>query len=323
MEGLLGSQMGGPVDTLIATRHKFVYDAQEQIIEEERYNRFFGPWQAEARILRSYTANGDVLTEENFYWIGQWEASDFARYSYNSQNEPDSLTFYFWNGQSYEPGGRYIDVSWYDWNEVLPMTYIEQEYQGATWVNSYRFSYTYQLHNSYVGDEDEWDGQAWQLYGREKASFDSYGRETFSEYATLQNGIWEIFYGSQSDYDYDANGSLVAEEHDYYDTDSVAYIPYSRIEYQDFVLDRQTAETQTQMEIWPVPAHDVLNLRFSSTTNASTNYTILDLQGKTWQHGTLPGSKTHNISLPDMPKGIYLLKVQQNQEAITRKFLIF
>lgn len=325
LSGTISSFMGGPLDTLVASRTRYTYDAQGQITEQIFESFWLGNWSIDFRYVYTYTGSGEPLTESGYTWNGSaWEADDLVEYSYNAQGLPDSLFISFWDGSAYEAEARFVDVLWHDYSKELVLSYIEESSgnNGISWEKEARTTNTYGLYDSYVELNEDWSGSVWETASRSKVQYDSEYNQVLSESAQFNNGMWEIDYGRRNDFDYDGNSNILSEEEEYYNSDSAAYIPSRRIEYESFVLDRETPAELNELKIWPVPAKDILHLSVGNQKNTPATYRLLDLQGKTLSSGTFSPATTHSIDLPRLEPGIYLMQVEQDHLSSTRKFLV-
>ncbi len=72
--------------------------------------------------------------------------------------------------------------------------------------------------------------------------------------------------------------------------------------------------------IYPNPVDDKLNISVLLQENAT--YSIIDLSGKEVMKGTLSKQNAiHEISLPDLPGGTYILEISSGKEKLVKKFL--
>lgn len=69
--------------------------------------------------------------------------------------------------------------------------------------------------------------------------------------------------------------------------------------------------------LYPNPAASVINLQFSNTADFS-NYTVLDITGKTLLSGTLANNAI-NVSM--LAEGPYILKLEGSNQQVTKKFI--
>jgi hypothetical protein len=80
----------------------------------------------------------------------------------------------------------------------------------------------------------------------------------------------------------------------------------------------RNTKSGTSMSVFPNPAQDMLYIKFSKQIN-NAEYAIYDLLGKTIVNGDVPVSGKMDIS--DMPKGIYILHVEDKKNTYHHKFI--
>ncbi|MDP4711789.1 MAG: T9SS type A sorting domain-containing protein [Saprospiraceae bacterium] len=80
--------------------------------------------------------------------------------------------------------------------------------------------------------------------------------------------------------------------------------------------------TATTIQVYPNPASEILNVVVPTTVSGVSQISILDLSGKRWLSQSITdGSSTLQINVSNLPKGIYLLR-HENQEQVTLQRVI-
>jgi subtilisin-like proprotein convertase family protein len=75
-----------------------------------------------------------------------------------------------------------------------------------------------------------------------------------------------------------------------------------------------------ELALFPVPARDRLTLRWSAPLSASTELSLLDLQGREVKQHILPaGAQTYRWNLRGLSAGLYLLQVKQGGISVSYK----
>ncbi len=77
---------------------------------------------------------------------------------------------------------------------------------------------------------------------------------------------------------------------------------------------------QTQLQLWPVPVMDRLNLRGMDPAAGVLAYEIVDVSGRSVQHGTVNGSSAV-ISVKDLSAGMYVLNLRELPTATGLRFI--
>jgi hypothetical protein len=75
-----------------------------------------------------------------------------------------------------------------------------------------------------------------------------------------------------------------------------------------------------QVKVFPNPVTDLISFQYPFKSK-KTNYTIYDLTGKIIQNGTLEKSPIFQIKTEGINDGIYLIRLYDNFESVTTKFI--
>jgi hypothetical protein len=79
-----------------------------------------------------------------------------------------------------------------------------------------------------------------------------------------------------------------------------------------------------QVEFYPNPAINDINVSIAVNQPAITSITIFDFQGRIIQSknlGTVYSQVTENINVSSYPSGTYLIRASANDEIVTRRFV--
>ncbi|MFZ4542535.1 MAG: M12 family metallo-peptidase [Saprospiraceae bacterium] len=80
---------------------------------------------------------------------------------------------------------------------------------------------------------------------------------------------------------------------------------------------------KSQLEVFPNPAHDHLQLHISSKLKESAAVILYDFQGKeVWQETNILADAVFKIDISQLPTGIYWIKLLQNNEQVAIKKVI-
>jgi hypothetical protein len=98
---------------------------------------------------------------------------------------------------------------------------------------------------------------------------------------------------------------------------------------QVFVIDCGTSgingkNLEDVFSVYPNPAHEQLMLHFVGLSNATYNLTLTDALGRAVQERTLQvNGAEHNevLSLSDLSKGIYVIRLTGNGQTVLRKIV--
>jgi hypothetical protein len=77
----------------------------------------------------------------------------------------------------------------------------------------------------------------------------------------------------------------------------------------------QTQQQAASLQVWPQPAAGQCNIRYTQLQAGYTQLQLLDLQGRVLHQlisqENHPGTQQHQLTLPNLPAGVYLLRLQQ------------
>jgi hypothetical protein len=87
------------------------------------------------------------------------------------------------------------------------------------------------------------------------------------------------------------------------------------------VLDVIEVEEQPSVSVFPNPAHDVLNIQFEES-NVMAELVIYDTQGKIIVSKRIQ-QENSAISIRDLTPGVYIIRLEYNQDFLTRKLMVY
>nr|WP_321411023.1 RICIN domain-containing protein [uncultured Carboxylicivirga sp.] len=88
-------------------------------------------------------------------------------------------------------------------------------------------------------------------------------------------------------------------------------------------IDKPSTGGETSIDLFPVPADDVINVRFVS--NGLKNFgsmTLFGINGAVVKNQTIQDSMNGIMNVSDVPEGIYILKVFSDSETFMKKIII-
>jgi len=98
---------------------------------------------------------------------------------------------------------------------------------------------------------------------------------------------------------------------------------FSTIAEDSTVIDPVAVDTTTEEDnsthfsVYPNPASDIITVRMSSSTNGLIS--VFDSDGKVWIQELLDGSIEKKLSVQSLPKGIYILKINEKRQKLIIK----
>ena len=102
----------------------------------------------------------------------------------------------------------------------------------------------------------------------------------------------------------------------------------SRIKINDVRLGvkQNTKETAQQVSIYPVPSKDYAQIEFELNQSMILTFSLVDMQGKSTiellRDKGKPGINKFTFSTSDLPNGVYILNVNNNEKNIISKRIV-
>lgn len=94
----------------------------------------------------------------------------------------------------------------------------------------------------------------------------------------------------------------------------VAYAP-------TYIADVEAVAKVSLFDLYPNPASDALNVRFSATGNEQVTVSLIDMLGRTEliAAGEYSGMQDISYNTSSLPRGIYIVRLQAGSETMTKK----
>lgn len=149
----------------LVMRESTTYDANYRITESlnQYYDAGLAAWINQSKRTIVYDAQGNITLDENFNYdsgLSQWVIAFGTQYvyTYNAQNQILTRTSQNYNTtlSVYENDYREINYTYNSYNN--PLTWSEEEWDGAQWVSSANYTYVYDVNGFPTSAQmDEWD----------------------------------------------------------------------------------------------------------------------------------------------------------------------
>lgn len=315
-----------PVESLISSqgstysRVVYAYNSENQTIEvdTQAYDGI-GGWISISRVQSTYT--GDNLTEEVTESFNGFNLvlSSRSQYSYNESNQLTEELYQERNitNTAWENSNRSV----YTYNGsgmVDEETYQEWDDNTMTWDNSERVTYIYTGSNVTEFTDELWDGSDWEPDLKYDITYNTEG-----EMIQLDSSYWDgssYVLDGRTLFDYDSNGFIEEiTEQDYngssWDNDyrtSYTYPACSLLSVSELEV--------FNFSFYPNPADRNLHISNDEPVVGQLSYAIYDMSGRSVKSGLLDNDKS--ISLAQMVNGVYLLKLNDNKQSVTKQFVV-
>ena len=340
-----------------SSKVSYTYDWKNYLIKQvqENWDVSSSAWKNSYQF--TYINNNDGTVQQNNMEIwGSPSSNSWNPYSrtiktYNSAGkELTSTTEQYSNGNWVNSSKLSFT---YDGNNYLIKQVQENwDISSSAWKNSYQFTYinnndgTVQQNNMEIWGSPS--SNSWNSYSRTIKTYNSAGKELTSTAEQYSNGNWVN--SSKLSFTYDGNNYLIKQVQENWDVSSSAwknsyqftYInnndgtvqqnnmeiwgspssnswnPYSRTINTYDLINSIEDITEMEMSIFPNPTSDFIKIEVVKSAN--TKILIMNLQGQ--QLITQEGKgNVFQISVDNLPKGTYLIKLEQSNATSTRSFI--
>lgn len=253
-----------------------------------------------------------IATDESFSNIVVEETNYYQTYYYF---EPEDNTSYFWRVKSFtESGNSFIAADWsetFTFNGTGPQLDIEVPAGNEAW--------THGLEHFIEWNDNFADDVVLELYREDTLMYVIDTVESDGAY------LWEIPVEQEIGCKYKVsvknvvNNAIVSMSPDYFSITDTA----GNDGCEDGVEEKYLIQ---QFKVYPVPSNDFVFLEYYLSDQETISMTLLDLHGHeikvfAEERKTI-GYHKQEISVGDLPKGIYLIMVNAGSQAYFEKLII-
>ncbi|NSW45244.1 MAG: PCMD domain-containing protein [Bacteroidales bacterium] len=88
-------------------------------------------------------------------------------------------------------------------------------------------------------------------------------------------------------------------------------------------LGNNILKLNEQIQVFPNPVNDLLNIYFGKPTTGQTSITIFNATGQRVKQSIIPaGTQISSLNIYDLPKGIYIIQIQNNSDRFVQKISV-
>ena len=299
---------------IFSSKYEYTYDANNNISSEifSLWDTITNSWINNSKREYTYDANNNLTSEIWSSWdtsTNSWIDGNKYEYTYDANNNLISEIWSSWDTST----NSWIDYYKYEYtydanNNLTSEIFSYWETSINSWIFSYKYEYTYDANNNlYTYIYSNWDTStnSWILYSKYELTYDL----TIS----IDNVLapYNMYVGSNnpilSYFNYNYNGS-----------DFVLY--GKEIFYYSDITGINELTDNCNVLIYPNPANDYLMI--NTTINENLKIEIYTIRGQ----NVLSAECTNNasqmrIDISQLPAGIYFIRIANNQNNITKKFV--
>ncbi|SFC37454.1 Por secretion system C-terminal sorting domain-containing protein [Flexibacter flexilis DSM 6793] len=209
-----------------STKHEYIYNTNNQLIQDTYYNWSNNVWVAYSKINYTYTNNNQTQA---------------ATYKWNANNNN-------WTNYSKED---------YVYNNVNQLTQkITAHWGGNVWANDYKYEYAYINNNLTQIITNSWGttSNTWSNYIKEEYTYNTNNQVLLYTTYYFSNNSWVGM--SKFEYIYDANSSLTTNIHSTWNSSNSSWRNYLKSE---FTYNSNNDETSESYYAWDNTANTWLS----------------------------------------------------------------
>ena len=267
------------------------YDTQNNLINElsQHWNTNF--WKNNDQFTRTYDANNNMIGETYQEWMNNaWENIKKTESTYDSNNLLVKELGKKWNLGAWDNAAQ--GTLSYDVNKNLTL-YLFETWVGNSWKNFSLDTYQYDTNNNQISNKNEsWNGSAWKM----SMAFANY----FDANSFCSNIVFQI---------YDSTGTYVQ-----FGDSSSYYYHTATLGMQDWVMK------DAIVSVYPNPTSGKITLHTGSQAGEIGIYNMIG--NKVCSIPPTQGEISKEIDLSLLPKGVYVIKVQEGRTIGVKKIVL-
>lgn len=330
-------------------RIQFFTDNKVSELIYKKWHTITSAWKNAERYLYTYDNNGKMHSSLLQMWYGTlWTNNINSVLNYDQNNNIVQMNSSTYTIEFvYDQDNNLIMIEDKTWsqgngwsnNERKKYTYtgddvsvyILEKWVNNAWVYSEKWEYAYDMNDNVVlATEYDWNGTGWQKLTEEAYTYDA-NDNMLQKTVKTWDGVSGLFvngsrevrtYNSQNLpvelVSYTWNGSTWAH------TANDVIIRYYYEQYFPTNINN-TIAGESAVNLYPVPAADILNVKFDLNSNQDITVSVSDVTGKVVFTDRMNGVNAYNKAIPvsDMPAGAYFVQVAGGKGAkLSGKFVV-
>ena len=263
-----------------------------------------------------YDANKNLIKEEQFYWIikngfGGWELNYATKYQYGADGKYYEMSHYNLTSEFLKKK----NIAWHDWDKKQMSGYEQQSWNANTqdWASPNRFKISYPAENSITTIVEDYNN-GWVENSRTTRT------KVTAEFESVlierkDTSGWRIQFSRQYTENFDVYGRLTEIVMTEWNTQLKVMENSSKRVYEDFteVVGMKDESIFTDVNIYPNPVKDNLQLEISANENFEAKVVLTDISAKvvSFSNEVIYQGKNHiNINTSQLKPGLYLLRME-------------
>lgn len=305
------------------SRNYFSYNADNKRVKDSSEQWDGSAWKNYNLTTSTYTASKMIASETTEQWDGTaWVNANRTVYTYTAADKVATTEVQFWMGSGWSPFAKLTNT--YDAVSGTQTTeLIEIDMTASGTLEPYSLTkYVYDAaKNAIIEDNQGWNStsSAWENNFTRQNTYDASGNKTIvieSFRDDVSGLITDTF--SRNLYTYNAYKQMTTDESQMYNPSTHAFETTpgdyrDTYYYEEFSPAgiKENSDAKATVNLYPVPARDVLNITATMETAQAITISVSDIQGRVMQSVSLPSASSINtaISVANIPSGNYFIQL--------------
>jgi hypothetical protein len=333
-------------------KHEYTYDSNGNLTLEiySLKDTDLNYWYKDHKDMYTYDSNGNLTLSIRSNWgNNDWEILGEDEYTYDSNGNLTLHVHSDWNDELNDWELRWKNDYTYDSNGNLTLEiYSNWNNELNDWELRWKSEYTYASNgNPSLRVSFDWNTgfYEWEVNSKSEYTYDSNGNLTFEIYSDWNDELndWEFL--GEDEYTYDSNGNLTLKIDYEYMKDEYTYdsngnrslrvkfdwntdlndweLRYTSEWYWSQISEVGELNINDIFTVFPNPTSGNLSIKGEVFLNQHVILEMTNLRGQSvYSNKLLLTNIDHNIILPKLPKGMYLLTIKANNINSTQKIFI-
>jgi hypothetical protein len=288
-----------------------------------------------------FSANNNLTSEIYSEWdenTNSWIYSDKGEYTYDANNNITSEIYSEWDASTNSWIYNYKYEYTYDAsNNLTSEIHSNWDTSINSWIFNNKNNYTYDANNNLTSEiYSYWDAStnSWIYLDKVKYTYDANNNLTSVIYSYWDESTNSWIYSDKDEYTYDLSVSIdnVLVSYALESNNPILSYYYYNYDGSDFVLDGKDIYYYSDItgineiidnynvSIYPNPANDYLMI--NTTTNENLNIEIYTITGQSVKSTECTNNASEmRVDISQLPAGMYFIRIANDQNNITKKFV--
>lgn len=307
-----------------AFKYTFTYDANKRWVGKTIKIWNGSGWDNYQKYVITYNSNNKETSTIYKSWIestGSWDNFEKDSIIYDGAGNILEAIHYGWNSWNNDWG---YDNKWtYTYTGNVKVSAIYSTYDGSNWSALGRYTYSYTGANNDFILVEYWTGQSWLKTGKYSYEFNQAGQVTKETLRSQKNGLWSKT--NVKTFSYSPNGILKKRTHKIWfspDSDNFSgdqqqyYLHHPQPKAAMLASSWADEAKNEELVIYPNPSNGVFSVKFTTNEQIKTIQVFNTIGEKILEQSS------SEVSLENIAKGIYFVKVYNGENVYQKKIIV-